>query len=133
MQLKSPVALVALSCWSALCWGQSTPRPKDADNGFHTPKIELRGKLSQIFTVTGCEYISGLTCRIHYNGALPLPSEVFFTEFDERGRQAGPQVRLIYPELKRGETGAATLRIRSSRPAKIVLQGEWNGPWRDPY
>ncbi|HXU19468.1 MAG TPA: hypothetical protein VN788_02680, partial [Verrucomicrobiae bacterium] len=91
------------------------------------------GKLAKIFTVTRCEYISGLTCRIRYNGAAPLPSDVFFTEFDDMGRQAVARVRLIYPELKTGETGVATLRIRSARPAKIVLRGEWNGPWRSPY
>ena len=97
------------------------------------PKFELRGNLAKIFTVTRCEYISGMTCRIHYNGKLPLPSEVFFTEFDDHGRRAGPHVRLIYPELNRGETGTATFRIRLSGPAKIVLEGEWNGPWRNPY
>ncbi|HVB88032.1 MAG TPA: hypothetical protein VNK23_15330 [Candidatus Dormibacteraeota bacterium] len=101
--------------------------------GFVIPKFELAGKLSKIFTVSRCEYISGLTCHIHYNGKLPLPSEVFFTEFDEHGKKAGPRVRLIYPKLNSGETGVATFRIRLSTPAKIVLEGEWNGPWRDPY
>lgn len=105
----------------------------DATKAFRLPKFELHGNLVKIFTVTRCEYISGLTCRIHYNGKLPLPSEVFFTEFDDHCKQAGPGVRLIYPELKRGETGVATFRIRLSTPAKIVLKGEWNGPWRDPY
>jgi len=62
-----------------------------------------------------------------------LPSEVFFTEFDEHGSQAGARVRLIYPELKSGETGWATFRIRLATPTKIVLQGEWNGSYRDPY
>jgi len=105
----------------------------DVARAFRAPKFELRGNLAKIFTVTRCEYISGLTCQIHYNGKLPLPSEVFFTEFDDHGKRAGPRVWLIYPELSRGETGVATFRIRLSRPAKIVLEGEWNGPWRDPY
>jgi hypothetical protein len=105
----------------------------DMAKAFRIPKFELAGKLSKIFKVSRCEYISGLTCRIHYNGKLPLPSEVFFTEFDDHGKKAGPRVRLIYPELNPGETGIATFRIRLSSPAKIVLEGEWNGPWRDPY
>jgi hypothetical protein len=112
---------------------QQSQLKADIAKAFQPPKFELEGNLAKIFTVTHCEYISGLTCRIHYNGKLPLPSEVFFTEFDDRGKKAGPRVRLIYPELKRGETGMATFRIRLSEPAKIVLKGEWNGPWRDPY
>jgi hypothetical protein len=50
---------------------------------------------------------------------------------DENGHP-GPRVRLIYPELGPGETGRATFRIHSP-PATIVLQGEWKGPWQDPY
>jgi hypothetical protein len=105
----------------------------DMAKAFPIPKFELVGKLSKIFQVSRCQYISGLTCRIHYNGRLPLPSEVFFMEFDDHGKKAGPRVRLIYPELKPGETGVATFRIRLSTPANIVLEGEWNGPWRNPY
>lgn len=112
---------------------QDKQRKADIERAFRPPNFELEGRLAKIFTVSRCEYISGLTCQIHYNGKLPLPSEVFFTEFDEQGKKAGPRVRLIYPELKRGETGMATFRTRLGRPAKIVLKGEWNGPWRDPY
>jgi hypothetical protein len=105
----------------------------DTDAGFRIPNFELSGKLAKIFKLSNCEYISGITCRIHYNGVLPLPSQVFFTEFDERGQQAAVRVRLIYPKLAPGETGRATFRIRSGRPAKVVLEAEWKGPWRDPY
>ena len=74
-----------------------------------------------------------MTCDLHYNGVLPLPSQVFVTEFDERGQQAGARIRLIYPKLRAGEEGRATFRIRLSEPDKIVLQGGRNGPWRNPY
>ena len=93
----------------------------------------LRGHLKETFTLCGCEYLSGMTCRIEYSGARPLPSEVFFQEFDKAGTPAGPEVRLIYPNLKPGETGFATFHIRSSSPAKISLRAEWKGPWKDPY
>jgi hypothetical protein len=117
-----------------MCWGdQREQGATPTEGGFRLPKFELKGKLAKIFDVTDCEYISGITCRIHYNGVLSLPSQVFFTEFDEHGQQAGARVRLIYPKLEPGETGHATFRIRLGRPVKIVLQGEWNGPWRDPY
>ena len=105
----------------------------DTKNAFHPPKVELKGKLAKIFKVNHCEYVSGLSCRIHYNGNLGLPSEVFFTEFDNSGKKAGAPVRLIYPKLKPGETAIATFRIRLARPVRIVLLGEWKGPWRDPY
>ena len=111
----------------------AAPADADAARALEPPKITLEGNLAKIFTVIGCEYISGLTCRVHYNGKLPLPSQVFFTEFDDHGKKAGARVRLIYPELKPGETGWATFRIRSERPAKVILQAEWNGPWQNPY
>ncbi|MFZ3200496.1 MAG: hypothetical protein WA175_05030 [Candidatus Acidiferrales bacterium] len=58
----------------------------DIENAFRSPEFELKGKLAKIFRLSHCEYISGLTCRIHYNGALALPSELFFTEFDDHGK-----------------------------------------------
>jgi hypothetical protein len=111
------------------CTG-ATPTP---DIGFRYPEMVLQGHLSEIFTLCGCEYISGMTCRIEYNGARPLPREVFFKEFDESGKAAGPEVRLIYPRLEPGETGYATFRIRSGSPTRISLRGEWKGPWKNPY
>jgi hypothetical protein len=117
----------------AACWAQHQTPASDADDAFRIPKFELVGKLAKGFSISDCKYVSGLTCRIHFNGAIPLPSEVFFTELDEHGSQAGARVRLIYPELKSGETGWATFRIRLATPTKIVLQGEWNGAYRNPY
>lgn len=131
--MKLFLIVLSVFCFSAVCWGQHQEAKTDTDYAFRIPRFELKGKLAKIFSVSRCEYISGLTCRIHYNGAIPLPSEVFFTEFDEHGRQAGARVRLICPELKPGETGQATFRIRLISPARIVLQGEWKGPWRNPY
>ncbi len=111
---------------------QSANKPEEQQGGFITPKIELTGKLARIFTITKCQYISGMTCRIHYKAVSPLPSEVFFTELDESGQRVGDKVRLIYPRLNPGENGTATFRLRT-QPAKIVLEGVWNGPWKNPY
>jgi hypothetical protein len=122
------VSIVAL----AAGWTQKAAEQKPCE-GFCIPSFELKGNLAKIFSISGCEFISGLTCRIHYNGHLPLPSGVYFTEFDERGKPAGGRVRLIYPEMKKGETGIATFRVRIGNPAKIVLEGEWKGPYRSPY
>src|SRR5260370_23253278 len=84
---------------------QEAQAKTDAESDFRYTKFELKGNLAKIFEITDCEYISGMTCRIHYNGFLPLPTQVFFMEFDERGHQSGARVRLIYPKLKPGETG----------------------------
>jgi hypothetical protein len=121
---------VCLGVAASSSFGQEN---KPSEQGVRVPTFQLTTRLAKIFSIQKCEYISGLTCKIHYNGAGPLPSQVFFTEFDENGDKAGPRIRLIYPELKPGETGTATFRIRLAEPAKVVLQGEWNGPWRDPY
>src|SRR5437879_110817 len=101
--------------------GRSAGHPT-ADDGFRYPSFELAGDLKDIFEVRDCKYLSGMTCRIHYNGVRPLPSQVFFTEFDEQGRQAGPPVRLIYPRLQRGEAGYATFRIRLSVSTLSMVQ-----------
>src|SRR5690242_2159452 len=116
MRAKYLLLVVSTLCFNLACLGQRQKPNAEPQSGPSLPKIELRGGLAKIFAVTRCEYISGLTCRIHYNGAAPLPSEVFFTEFDKEGHLAGPRVRLIYPQLNPGETGVGTFRIRLPRP-----------------
>jgi hypothetical protein len=119
----SILTLVAGATWQAA--------QQKACETFCIPSFELKGNLAKTFSISGCEFISGLTCRLHYNGVMPLPSEVLFTEFDENGKQGGPRIRLLYPAMKKGETGLATFRIRTVNPAKIVLSGEWKGPYQD--
>lgn len=102
--------------------------------GWCMPVLKLTGDLNKIFTIpeTDCEYISGMTCRISYNGKLPLPSEVYFIQFDKNGKKLGDQIRLIYPKLEANESGTATFRINSN-PATIELIGKWEGPYINPY
>ena len=127
-----PILILLSVLTLTINWAQQAGQEKPCE-AFCIPSFELKGNLAKIFSVSRCEFISGLTCRIHYDGAMPLPSEVFFTEFDENDKQAGARVRLIYPKLKKGETGVATFRIRMPSPAKILLEGEWKGPYRNPY
>jgi len=103
------------------------------DEGWCVPVMKLTGDLQKIFNITDCHAISGLTCRITYNGKLPLPSEVFFIEYDKNGDIVGKKTRLIYPELKAGERGYATFRVKSAATATIVLSGAWEGPYKNPY
>lgn len=100
------------------------------------PEFVLQDKLQQIFSLSDCQFISGITCKITYNGKLPLPSEVFFTELDDQGQALGKKTRLIYPHLNPGERGTATFMQRGVTkgwPTKVVLMGKWDGPWKDPY
>ena len=103
------------------------------DVGWCVPVLKLTGDLEKIFSITDCHAISGLTCKISYNGKLPLPSEVFFIEMDKDGNAVGKKTRLIYPKLKPGETGYATFRTNSASTAMIVLSGIWKGPYKNPY
>jgi hypothetical protein len=101
--------------------------------GWCVPHMRLNGDLSKIFTINDCAAISGLTCRIKYNGKMPLPSEVFFIEFDRYGKALGKATRLIYPRLRSGKSGVATFRILTAHATTIELTAKWNGPWKDPY
>ena len=103
------------------------------NEGWCVPHMRLMGDLSRIFTISDCAAISGLTCRIKYNGKMPLPSEVFFIEFDRHGKAFGKATRLIYPRLRSGNSGVATFRIRAAHATTIELTGKWRGPWKDPY
>jgi hypothetical protein len=138
--LASLVAISWLGGASAPTAGRQAPPLPPADQtgpsseaGFRYPTLELLGQLKDIFAVGKCEYISGMTCKIKYTGSHPLPSRVYFVEFDEAGKLAGAEVRLLYPRLEPGETGAATFSTRLSSPTKVRLRGEWKGPWQNPY
>ena len=122
-------------CYKSSRAESSCPPPQEMGlDGFCFPHIELSLRLSEIFVFSDCRWISGMTCKITYNGKSRLPSEVFFTEFDSYGEQLGRRTRLIYPNLAPGERGAATFLSRNTgNPARIVLDAAWDGPWKNPY
>jgi len=107
-------------------------KAENNNSPFTYPILELKGLVAEIFTFYDAEYISGLTCRIKYNGAKPLPSKVFFSEYDSKSKEISHKVRLIYPKLNTGESGYATFRIKST-PSKLVIWSEGEGPWENPY
>ena len=105
-----------------------------ARSGSSIPCLELQRELSEIFVIDDCEPMSGLSCRIRYNGEKPLPSEVFFYDIDAKGQQLCKPTRLIYPHLKPGESGRATFLDRCNAvPDHMILKGKWHGPYKDPY
>jgi len=105
---------------------------KNKESGFTYPMLELKGRVAEIFTFYNAEWISGLTCHIKYNGKKPLPSNVFFSEYDEDGKQISERIRLIYPKLNSGESGHATFRVKG-HASKMVIWSEGDGPWENPY
>ncbi len=117
-------------------WGKDSSiiklPPKDAASAFAYPSIDPKGIIGEIFNFYEAEWISGLTCKIKYNGKKPLPSKVFFSAYDRRGKEISHRIRLIYPNLKNGESGYVTFRISNSANL-IVIWAEGNGPWESPY
>lgn len=117
----------------------------ERDLGFTYPKIELEERLAEILSFDKCKWISGLTCKVRYNGKHPLPRKIMMSAYNEQGtrlefsvrNQRGKRIhvfkaRLIYPKLDAGETGIATFRVGGDS-ARIVLRGLWDGPYEDPY
>ena len=115
------------------------------DEGFRYPKFELEERLAEILSFDKCQWISGLTCEVHYNGKRPLPRKIMMSAYDEHRtrlefsvrNQRGKRIhvfeaRLIYPKLDAGETGIATFRVGGDS-ARIVLRGLWDGPYEDPF
>ena len=124
------VALLTMAAFASDGTVVVSPAPKD---GFTYPALVLSGRLGQTWVVSGCEFISGLTCTIQLRNNQVHPARVYFVEFGANGEPISKDIRLIYPNLSAKEKGRATFRIDNSNPAKLVLRGEWTGPWQDPY
>lgn len=96
-------------------------------NPVSIPELELSGRLGQTLSVSHCEAISGLTCSISLKDGAVLPSKIYFAEAGSDGKQSSPEFRLIYPDIKPGETGRATFRWNStSAPSRLILHGVWS-------
>jgi hypothetical protein len=138
MKYQFDFALIIVLTAVTLAFSEDQPtktiqlKAKHEDSPFTYPVLELRGRVADIFTFYQAEWISGLTCRIKYNGKKPLPSKVFFSEYDETGKQISERIRLIYPKLNSDESGYATFRVKG-HASKIVIWSEGDGPWENPY
>jgi hypothetical protein len=74
-----------------------------------------------------------MTCHITLKKGAEIPSRVFLQALDSRNQPLGKRRLLIYPELKDGEGGWATFLRAPSGTNTVVLTGEWNVPYRNPY
>jgi hypothetical protein len=94
----------------------------------------LQGQLIDTLEFSKCEAISGMTCHIRLKDGGRLPSRVFVQPLDSKSHPLGKKLLLIYPELKPKEGGKATFPSRIPNATKIVvLEGEWNGPYKSAY
>jgi hypothetical protein len=93
----------------------------------------LTGRLIDTLEFSNCDAISGMTCHIILKRGAQLPSRIFMQAMDSRNQPLGTRHLLIYPELKDGEGGSATFLRIPEGTRSVVLAGEWNGPYRNPY
>jgi len=92
---------------------------------FHFPELELVGRLGRTLALSKCEAISGITCVIALKAGEELPSKVFISDVDSQGHESSNRIRMIYPQLKAGEQGRATIGGNVLAP-RLRLRGEWN-------
>jgi hypothetical protein len=103
-----------------------------SDNGMPIPHLVLVGHLAQTISIKSCKLISGLTCRICLKSGQELPTRIYSTEVDHKGKKLGPRQRVTYPDIRPGQCGLATLSLQHDS-SKLVIQGVWRGAWQSPY
>jgi hypothetical protein len=142
MRLRMSLAVVAFMVLCVTTSGQSsvgTPstakiRTKQVETCEHfCYGLIITGQLIDTFEFSQCDAISGMRCHIVLKKGAELPSRVFIQPLDSQNQPLGKRRRLIYPELKAGEGGWATFLGAPSGTNTVVLTGEWNGPYRNPY
>lgn len=93
------------------------------------PKIELVGKAAEIFKLNKCEYISGITIKLIYNGKYSYPSKLNFTLLDSQGHvMKEDQTKKVFgPQfLKGGQYGIFTIQgFGNDNPPRIRIEGIW--------
>ena len=95
-----------------------------SESGWCIPVIKLEGKLKELFTVSNCKYISGLSCKFNFNENQPPPNSIFYSQFDSKGNFLNKK-KLIYPYLNKGKSGIGTISIHESTTT-LVFEGKWS-------
>jgi hypothetical protein len=119
--LKTGILLIAILLWPLLANAQE-------DNSW-CPEIVLAGKAAEIFKLDKCQYISGLTIKLIYNGKFPYPSSLSFTLLDLQGNKIkGDQNKKVFgpQQLTSGQYGIFTIQnYGNDNPSKIRIEGTW--------
>jgi len=120
------IIFIAISCLSMGAQTGSETRTQWIETCEHfCYGLIITGRLIDTLEFSKCDAISGMTCRVTLKKGVQFPSRVFM-------QPLGKKRRLIYPELKAGE-GRCTFLGAPSGTNAVVLTGEWNGPYRNPY
>lgn len=109
----------------------ATAQENDIQNkpDYWCPKVELVGKAAEIFKLDKCEYISGITIKLIYNGKYSYPSKLNFTLLDSQGNVLkDDQTKKVFgPQfLKEGQYGIFTIQSSGNdNPSTIRIEGIW--------
>lgn len=93
------------------------------------PQIVFAGKAAEIFRLKKCEYISGITIKLIYNGRHSYPAKLKFTFLDSNGKVMAEDLKkhVFGPHfLKKGQYGIFTIQqYGNENPALIEIEGIW--------
>ena len=109
----------------------TTQEDNDIQNkaDYWCPKIEFVGKAAEIFKLDKCEYISGITIKLIYNGKYSYPFKLNFTLLDSYGNvmEEDQKKKVFGPtSLKKGQYGIFTIQnYGNDDPSRIKIEGIW--------
>lgn len=93
------------------------------------PKITFIGKTAEILNVEKCEYISGITIKLIYNGVDTYPAKLKFILLDAEGNKLpSDQTKHVSgpARLEKGQYGTFTIQYKGNdNPSKIEIEGVW--------
>jgi hypothetical protein len=93
------------------------------------PKIEFADKTAKILKLEKCEYISGITVKLIYNGKYSYPSRLKFTLLDSHGNviKENQKKKVFGPQsLKKGQYGIYTIQsYGNNNLSRIRIEGIW--------
>jgi len=99
------------------------------DPDYWCPKISFLGHAADIFILGKCEYISGISIKLIYNGRLAFPDKLRFTLLDSKGNpmKADKEKRVFGPrQLEKGQFGIYTIQwTGNENPARITIEDVW--------
>ena len=102
---------------------------KQSETDYWCPKVAFAGKAADMFTLKKCEYISGITVELVYNGSYSYPSKLKFTLLDSDGNiLKSDQTKHVFgpQHLEKGQFGIFTIQhTGSDNPSKIIVEGVW--------
>ncbi|THB68135.1 MAG: hypothetical protein D6B27_03205 [Gammaproteobacteria bacterium] len=91
------------------------------DSGWCVPTIKQKESLGNIFTFLNCSYLSGLTCKVKYNGKQLLSQKIYYSQYNLKGEFINKKL-LIYPKLNPDEFGIVTFFHVHGATTNLVIE-----------